>query len=241
MPISPEAFQEKVKAKVREHYATSGTPLLLAFLGSVIEKEDAWPTDRGQRNLKQLIVETCGPDLQVVFDKRSPAYVAVVTPEVRADVEAKIAERLGEKGTTQVRLEEIARPVLLAFCVNASTKPVYIRRTRPFRYEVGPIPEERAGEYILVDQEFRRPGLRIDNPQKLSLSERRDLESGIQKWAAVHGIEIDQFSRLDQDEKDEPSENGKTALDRLMAAQPHDVAQRMLIPADIAQILSRIR
>lgn len=175
------------------------------------------------------------------FRQRSPAYVAVVTPEVRADVEAKIAARLGERDTTQVRLEEIARPVLLAFCVNVSSQPVYIRRTRPFRYEVGTIPEERASEYILVEQEFRRPGLRIDNPQKLSLSERRDLESGIQKWAAVHGVEIDQFSRLDQDEKDEPSDTGKTGLDRLLAAQPHDVAQRMLIPADIAQILSRIR
>ena len=109
MPILPEAFQEKVKTKVREHYAASGTPMLLAYLGSMIEKDDAWPIDRGQRNLKQLIVETCGPDLQIVFDKRSPAYVAVVTPEVRADVEAKISERLGEKGTIQVRLEEIAR------------------------------------------------------------------------------------------------------------------------------------
>ncbi len=240
MPIAPEAFQEKVKTKVREHYAASGTPMLLAYLGSMIEKEDAWPTDRGQRNLKQLIAETCGPELQIVFDKRSPAYVAVVTPEVRADVEAKIAERLGEKSAHQVRLEEIARPVLLAFCVNVQSQPVYIRRTRPFRYEVGPLPEDRASEYILVEPQFRRPGLRIDNPQKLSLSERRDLESGIQKWAAVHGIEIDQFSRLDQDDKDGPSDTGKTALDRLMAAQPHDVAQRMLIPADIAQILSRI-
>jgi hypothetical protein len=73
------------------------------------------------------------------------------------------------------------------------------------------------------------------------LSERRDLEGGIQKWAAVHGIEIDQFSRLDQDEMGETSDTGKTALDRLLAAQPRDVAQRMLIPADIAQILSRIR
>ncbi|MFN7926074.1 MAG: hypothetical protein U0Q16_38610 [Bryobacteraceae bacterium] len=240
MPITPEKFQDKVKAKVREHYAASGSPLLLAYLGSMIEQEDAWPTDRGQRNLKQLITETCGPDLQVVFDRRSPAYVAVVTPEVRAAVEAKIAERLGDN-TARVRLEEIAWPVLLAFCVNAQSQPVYIRRTRPFRYEVGTIPEDRGGEYILVEPEFRRPGLRIENPQKLSLSERRDLESGIQKWAAIHGIEIDQFSRLGQDDKDEPSDAGKTALDRLMAAQPHDVAQRMLIPADIAQILSRIR
>ena len=240
MPISTEEFKDRLKAKVRAHYAASRTPLLLAHLGSAIEKEGAWPTDRGQRNLKQLIIDTCGPDLQISFDKRSPAYVAVVTLDMRAEVEAQIAERLGERGAIRVRLEEIARPVLLAFCVNVQNQAVYIRRTRPFRYEVGTIPEDRAAEYILVDQEFRRPGLRIDHPHQVSLSERRDLESGIQKWAAVHGLEIDQFSRLDQEERENP-DTGKTALDRLMAAQPHDVAQRMLIPADIAQILSRIR
>ena len=240
MAISPEEFQDKVKAMVRAHYAATRTPMLLAHLGSAIEKEQAWPSDRGQRSLKQLITDTCGPDLQVVFDKRSPAYVAVVTPDVRADVEAQIASRLGNKETVLVRLEDLARPVLLAFCVNVQNQPVYIRRIRPFRYEVGSIPVERATEYVVVEPEYRRPGLRIEHPHLLPLSDRRDLEGLIQKWAAAHGLEIEQFSRLEQDEKEVP-ESGKTALDRLLAAQPSDVAQRLLIPADIAQILSRIR
>jgi len=240
MAISPEEFQEKVKARVRAHYAAMRTPMLLAHLGTAIEKDQEWPTDRGQKSLKQLIVETCSPDLQIVFDKRSPAYVAVVTPDIRADVEAQIADRLGEKETVPVRLEELARPILLAFCVNVQNQPVYIRRIRPFRYEVGSIPTERATEYVVVEPEFRRPGLRIEHPHLLPLSERRDLEGLIQKWAVIHGLEIEQFSRLEQDDKEAP-ESGKTALDRLLAAQPSDVAQRLLIPADIAQVLSRIR
>jgi hypothetical protein len=239
MSVSPKEFQEKIKEVVRAHYAGNRTPLLLAHLGSQIEKLQIWPSDRGHRNLKQLITETCGPDLQIVWDKRSPAYIAVVTPDVRAEVETQIAERLGDKDSVPVRLEDIARPVLLAFCVNVQNQPVYIRRTRPFRYEVGSLPADRATDYILVEPEYRRPGLRIDHPHLLALSERRDLESLIQKWAAVHGIEVEQFSKLDQDEKEGP-ESGKTALDRLLAAQPQDVAQRILIPADIAQILSRI-
>jgi|GEM_PF-1535805 len=240
MAITPEQFQEKVKGMVRTHYAATRAPLLLAHLGSAIEKEQAWPDDRGQRSLKQLITDTCGLDLQIVFDKRSPAYVAVVTPEVRAEVVAKISERLGEKDNTPVRLEDLARPILLAFCVNVQNQPVYIRRTRPFRYEVGSIPSDRATEYVVVEPEYRLPGLRIDHPHLLSLSERRNLEGLIQKWALVHNLEIEQFSRLEQDDK-EVFDTGKTALDRLLAAQPPDVAQRLLIPADIAQILSRIR
>jgi hypothetical protein len=240
MPIPPDEFQQKIKDKVRTHYAATRTPLLLAHLGAEIEKHDEWPNDRGQRNLKELITETCAPDLQIVRNRRSLAYIAVVTPEVRADVEAQIAERFADKDSVPVRLEEIVKPVLLAFCVNVQNQPVYIKRTRPFRYEVGSIPPDRATDYILVEPEYRRPGLRVDHPGLLPLSDRRDLESLIQKWAAVHGVEVEQFSRIDQDEK-EPSEAGRTALDRLLTAQPPDVAKRMMIPADIAQILSRIR
>ena len=240
MPISPDEFQQKIKGRVRAHYAANPTPLLLAHLGAEIEKSDEWPTDRGQRNLKQLITETCAPDLQIVRDHRSPAYIAVVTPEVRADVEAQIAERSANKGSVAVRLEEVVKPVLLAFCVNVQNQPVYIKRTRPFRYEVGSVPPERATDYILVEPEYRRPGLRIDDLHLVPLNDRKDLESLIQKWAAVHGVQVEQFSRIDQDER-EQSEAGRTALDRLLTAQPPDIARRIMIPADIAQILSRIR
>jgi hypothetical protein len=240
MPIAPQDFQERVKAKVRAHYAATRTPLLLSNLGAEIEKENAWPTDRGQRNLKQLILETCSPDLDIVRDKRSPAYIAVVTPDIRADVEAQIAQRFGENEVVPVRLEDVVKPVLLAFCINVDDKPVYVKRTAPFRYEVGSVPDDRMGDYIVVEREYRRPGLRIDHPHLLPHNDRKDLENRIQRWATAHGVQMEQFSRLDQEEK-EVSDGGRTALDRLLAAQPSDVAARLMIPADIAQILSRIR
>ena len=239
MSFQPEEFQNRIKAIVQEHYAKTRTPLLLSHLGSRIEKEQLWPDDRGQRSLKQLI-EACRPDLDIVFDKRSPAFVAVVTPDIKNDVEEQIAARLGEKETTPVRLEDLARPILLAFCINVQNQPIYIRRTKPFRYDVGTIPPDGESEYVVVEPEYRRPGLRIDNLNQITLTDRRDLENRIQKWATVHGLDAEQFSRLGQDDKEMP-DAGKTALDRLLAAQPPDVAQRMMIPADIAQILSRIR
>lgn len=239
MPISSEEFPERVKARVRAHYATSRTPLLLAHLGMEIEKDDEWPSDRRGRSLKQLINECASPDLQLVWDKRSPAYIAVVTQDVRSEVEAKIAEREVNTETAPVRLENIARPVLLAFCVDVHNEAVYVRRTRPFRYEVGKPPADRESEYVIVEPEYRRAGLRVDHLQSLALSDRRDLESRIQRWAAVHGLQVEQFSKLDKDEK-QSTDAGRTALDRLLAAQPPDVAQRLMIPADIAQILTRI-
>ncbi len=134
MPITPEEFKEKITAIVRDHYAKSRTPLLLAQLGATVEKEDSWPVDRGERSLKQLLTECAAPDLEIVWDKRSPAYIAVVTPEVRSEIEAQIAQRQRTEEPATVRLEDLARPVLLAFCVRVSDgTPVYIRRSRPFR------------------------------------------------------------------------------------------------------------
>jgi hypothetical protein len=239
MPISPEEFRERTIERVRTHYATNRTPLLLSHLGSEIEKSDEWPVDRGGRNLAKLVVDLCDPDLQIVRDRRSPAYIAVVTPDVRTDVEGQIADRFGHNEVVPVRLEDIVKPVLLAFCVNAQNQPVYIKRTKPFRYEIGSIPPEKASDYILVEPEYRRPGLRIDNPHLLPKADKKDLESLIQKWATVHGIQVEQFSRLEPEEKEVT--DGRSALDRLLAAQAPDVAQRLMIPADIAQILSRIR
>lgn len=240
MPIPAEEFQEKIKKIVRAHYAKSSAPLLLAHLGAEIEKLDAWPSDRSGRSLKQLIQECAGTDLQIVWDKRSPAYIAVVTPDVRSDVETQIAARQGNCDVAPVRLEDIARPVLLAFCVDVHNEPVYVRRRRPFRYEIGALSTDRASEYIIVEPEYRRAGLRVERLHLLALSDRRDLEGCIQKWAAVHNLQIEQFSRLDHEDQEAP-ETGRTALDRLLAAQPEDVAQRILIPADIAQMLARVR
>jgi len=239
MTTAPEEFRRRLLEIVRAHYGSNRAPLLLARLGAEIEKAQLWPEDRAQRSLKQLIIETCGPDLQIVWDKRSPAYVAVVTPDVREQVEAQIAERPNESERIAVRLEDIARPVLLAFCIDVKNQPVYVRRIRPFRYEVGAVPPDRISEYVLVEPEYRRPGLRIDNLSAMSQSDKRDLESLIQRWAAVHGMGVEQFSKIDQEDR-ESVEKGRTALDRLLAAQPDDIAHRMLIPADIAQILTRI-
>jgi len=185
MPILPEDFPERIKTIVRAHYAKNHGPLLLAHLGSEIEKEGAWPLDRNGRSLKELIKECAGPDLQLVWDKHSPAYIAVVTPEVHREVEAQIAERHGNSEAAPVRLEDIARPVLLAFCVDVRNETVYVRRSRPFRYEIGTLSPDRASESVIVEPEHRRAGLRDDSLQLVPLSDsRRALPCGAQQSPA---------------------------------------------------------
>lgn len=63
--------------------------------------------------------------------------VAVVTQDVRDAVPAQIEDRQGNNKTIAVRLEDIVRPVLPAFCIDTHDQPVYVRRSRPFKYEIG--------------------------------------------------------------------------------------------------------
>src|SRR5271170_8024058 len=93
MPLSTEGFKEKVKDIVRVHYEKSSAPLMLAHLGAVIEREDAWPEDRGERSLKRLLKDLLYPELDVVWDEGSPAFIAVVTPALRSTVQAQIERR----------------------------------------------------------------------------------------------------------------------------------------------------
>jgi hypothetical protein len=239
MPTTPEQFREKLISMVRAHYAAHRTPLLLARLGTELDKADAWPVDREQRSLKQLITDLASPDVDLVWDKRSPAYIAVATPDVREAVIDQIQERLGARSVS-IRLEDIARPVLLAFCIDAHGQPVYVRRTRPFRYEIGQVPADQFADFVLVDAEYRRPGLRVDRPQALSATDKVDLANRLQKWALAHDLVVQQFYRPDNESK-EVSDPQMTALDRLLNAQTPDVAQRLMIPADIAQVLARLR
>ena len=80
MPTTPEEFKEKVTAMVQAHYAAHRTPYSLHILERISTKPMLRPLDRGQRSLKQLIRDYAAPAVDIVWDKRSPAYIAAVTP-----------------------------------------------------------------------------------------------------------------------------------------------------------------
>lgn len=240
MSISSEQFKEKVKSLVRAHYETEQSPLLLAHLGVAIEKENAWPDDRNGRGLKRLLRDLLYPELDLIWDERSPEFIAVVTPDVRAKVLEQI-ERRQKSADNTLLLERIARSILLAFCIYVpGEEPVYVRRSPPFRYELKPPDPEVAGQYLIVEPEYRRPGLRIDRLDQLDPADRTDLSERIKNWAAAHGVAVEQFFHSDEARLG-AALSDQTALDRLVAAQLPEIARRLLIPADIAQMLARHR
>lgn len=239
MPLPSEEFARRLKDLVDQHYtADPDRPLLLSQLGGWLDKQDIWPESRNNRSLKQLIEQLPELGLHILRDPKSPAFITVTPTQLLPKVQEAIAKRsMNEK--TQVRLEEISWPVLLAFCIETQQgTPVYLSRTRPFRF-LKAIPIDQPANWILVDEEYRRPGLRLDKLNTLRTDDRLALAASIQNWCVKHDLRVEQFFSQDQDGS--PEMAGPNALDRLLAAQTPDVARKLVIPADIAQALARMK
>jgi hypothetical protein len=163
-------------------------------------------------------------------DQNSPAYVAVATSAHKHAVEAWIARR--RQTTAEIpNLEALPRSVLLAFCVpHVAGKSVFLSKYPPFKYEISSRDEVDLDRYIEIDERYQRPGLNIS--AELSASDRLDLQTKIATWSKDKNMPIETFYV-------HSSKIQHNALERLIAAQPTGVAERMVIPGDIALLLSR--
>src|SRR5271157_3466366 len=141
----PEALVADLRKIVIEHYERDSSPFLLSDLGETLRKQTLWtPTATEGKTLRQVIEEAHDPDLLIVRDKNSPAYVAVTTEASRKIVEQFI-ERRSQANATIPDLDALPRSVLLAFCVRQeSGKDVFLRKSPPFRYETdAPVADDR--------------------------------------------------------------------------------------------------
>jgi hypothetical protein len=187
--------------------------------------------ENGGKKLREVIQEAADPDLIIARDDTSPAYVAVTTAASREIVEGYIRRRNQAKSVIP-DLSSLPRSVVLAFCVRQENgKSVFLHKSFPFKYEIAD-PTADRDQFILIDDRYRRPGLKIGDASELSPADRLDLQTKIAAWARDNGVKLEDFYAT--------QENKPTnALERLIAAQPRGLAERIMIPADIALILTK--
>jgi hypothetical protein len=122
---------------------------------------------------------------------------------------------------------------LVAFCVRQENgKPVFLSKAPPFKYRISVPDEGERDQFLLIEERYRRPGLKIFNISDLNASDRLDLQTRIAAWSRDNGVELEDFYKFGE-------KRHANALERLLAAQPHGVAEKIMIPGDIALILSR--
>ncbi len=206
--------------------------------GNILRDQKLWPVEGEARSLKEWL-QTLAPDLTVVQDEQSPARVAIVTPAKAAIVE----ETLLQLRTTQL-VQALARPVLLAFCIRGNEEqPVFLTRRPPFRFTL--VEPADAQSYFVIPPEFRLPGLHLRAAAQMPSNEIAALGTTIERWAAERGVDLSALTKAAAEAErgpgEEPTAGTLSALDRLIAAQRPNLRSDLVVPADIAALLSRHR
>jgi hypothetical protein len=231
MVSDPNPLLTTLRAIVAERYEKDTSPLLLSDLGLMLRQRGLWPRqEHTGKTLRQIIEDAHDPNLLIVRDKNLPAYVAVATEATKTVVEQLMARRV-QRTSSVPNLEALPRSVLFAFCVRQEAgKPVFLSKTPPFKYTLAPPDEADRDQFFVIDERYRRPGLKILEPSELSASDRLDLQGRITSWSRDHDVPLEEFYIIKEKKR-------VNALERLLAAQSREVAPKIVIPGDIALIL----
>ena len=102
MSTNPNSLISTLRAIVAERYEKDTSPLLLADLGHILRQRGLWQSAESQgKSLRQIIEDARDPDLVIVRDKNSPAYIAVATAASKEMVEQSISRRNRTVSTIQ--------------------------------------------------------------------------------------------------------------------------------------------
>lgn len=231
-----DAAAKAVLKLAETHYAASKDPLFLSTVGQTLRAQALWPIEGEKRTLKEWL-QTLQPAIEVIQDPLSPARVAIATPASAEVVAATIDDRRHSD-----LLGRLARPVLLAFCVRADAGAlVYLSKQPPFRYTLVEPTDPNA--YHVIEPEYRVPGLQVRAVARMDGSDVAKLAAGISSWAEAHGIDLRTLEKAPrepvQDALRAPTGEANTALSRLYAAQNPGLVNQLVVPLDIALLLSR--
>ena len=220
--MAEDALQRLIAA-VEEHYKTRDAPALLL-------------SSFGQRN-KQLLAElkkefgglkaavrVAGED-HIRFVDTTVGRGAVAPTAIAAKVQVQIQKETASQRQAANYFESLPMSVQIAFCMRTEAgEHVAIDTMRPFCFAKVTAPDLIRPTQRIIPDAYRRPGLSL---RTASLHDRETLWRLFLAWAETVNVDLAVFRQGE----------ATTALARLIAAQPADIIPRLVIPADIAQIL----
>lgn len=235
-------LEKEILNYVLKHYENSSKPLLLSELGKELRTNGIWPTEGLESGFREA-VEKLRPKLQIIQDPKAIAYLIVVPEEKKA-----IAEKAIESRHSRQQLKSLPTALLVAFCRSVvGDEKVFFHTKRPFRYQV----ENKLDDidYVQIEHKYRMPGINVERIETLSDEDSIELNNKINLWADETKLSLAEFSifghktsKLSKSRVFASSLSDKklNALERLQAAQPVDIADRVVVPLDIALTLSRL-
>jgi hypothetical protein len=228
---------EDLHGRVQRHYHATEKPLLLSDFGKELQSAGLWPIEGDRRSLAETLAAVA-PSLVTVADPDASAYVVVT---LRGEEER--ADRAFEQRRKVRLLRQLPRSVLLAFCVQiGENDQVYLRKDPPYRYVVNP---DQIDNLWPIEHRYRRPGLFIESNRTIPDHEAAALMQNVVAWADEHLVDLDALAASKSQEGREPvsvpvpARVAANALERLRNAQPSGLVERLVVPMDIAVLLSR--
>lgn len=220
-----EDLLDQLVEVVRAHYREpEAQPLLLSRIGQ--KHRDLLLALKEAFGTLSKAVQAAGPQrLRIVDDRVGRETVA---PADLADrVEVRIQETTARQTEGSSNFDSLPRSVQIAFCLRTDAgELVTLRVTPPFEYKkISSLEFARPGFRYLPD-DFRKPGLVLNDA---SPQDREVLWQAFLAWTTKENLDAAAFRQTEN----------RTALARLLAAQPPDILPRLVIPADIAAMLLR--
>ncbi len=217
-----DALQQLVDA-VRRHYeAEKAPPLLLSTFGQ--RNKQLLQALKNEYGSLKVAIQTAG-ESRIRFIDTTPGREAVAPTEMAGQLQIKIQEETASQRQAANYFDSLPRPVQLAFCVKTEpNEHVAIDIVRPFRFYKVTAPDLIRSTQRIIPDTYRRSGLSLGTA---SAQEREALWRLFSAWAEKTDVDPSVFRQGEV----------TNALSRLIAAQPPDIISRLVIPADIAQIL----
>jgi hypothetical protein len=220
--VAGEALEGLIAA-IRKHYEQENPPPLLLSSFGQRNKELVTALKQEFGSLKAA-VKAAGEN-QIRFVDLKVGSEAVAPTDIAAQVQHQIQEATASQRNGANNFDSLPFPVKLAFCVRTDAgEHIAIDTTRPFRFTKVTAPDLIRPSQRLVPEAYRRPGTSL---RTASVQDRESLWRQFLAWTEETGVDPATFDQG----------VNTNALARLIAAQPKDVISRLVIPADIAEIL----
>ncbi|MCV0415726.1 MAG: hypothetical protein K5831_12720 [Brevundimonas sp.] len=221
-----EALLKQLVEAVEAHYAADGAPPLLASRFGHHNK-GLLNDLKGAYGGLLAAVKAAGEERLRIVDERHGREV--IAPANRAaDVGVEVQQQSATAEAAASSFDSLPKSVQIAFCVRTEAgEQVTLRVTPPFDYK-----RVKAGDLVRpgfrpVQDEFRKPGLALGSA---TLQDKQTLWQNLLAWARQEQLDPATFR---------PNRRDGNALARFLAVQPSDIIDRIVIPADIAEILLR--
>ncbi|MND44884.1 hypothetical protein D3C80_357330 [compost metagenome] len=210
---------------IEAHYQERDAPPLLLSRFGQIHGELLHELKAAYGTLSAAAAAAGEHQIKIVRHQRGQEVLA---PADRAEnISVKVVTESAQQRDSSSRFNGLPRSVQIAFCLRTESDEVVALRTiSPWDYRKESRADLVRPGYRIIPDEYRRPGLALN---QASLQELEALWKAFLAWTAHEKLDPASFK---------PSRGGN-ALARLIAAQPADIIARLVIPADIADLLLR--